>query len=42
MISLRDGNRLIPLGNDNTSAEVGEKADLVDVLYTLRDAMIAG
>jgi hypothetical protein len=42
MISLRDGNRLIPLGEDKTSAEVGNKADLVDVLSTLRDAVIVG
>ncbi len=42
MISLRDGNRLIPLDADNTSVEVGEKADLVSTLETLRDAVIAG
>ncbi len=42
MISLRDGNRLIPLGADNTPVEVGDKADLVSTLETLRDAVIAG
>lgn len=42
MISLRDGNRLIPLGDDNTSGEVGAIAQMVITLKTLRDAVIAG
>ena len=42
MVSLRDGNRLIPLGNDNSSVEVGAVDELVSTLETLRDAVIAG
>lgn len=42
MISLRDGNRLIPLGDDNTSVEVGDIEQMVTTLETLRDAVIAG
>lgn len=42
MISLRDGNRLIPLGDDNTSVEVGAIEQMVTTLETLRDAVIAG
>lgn len=42
MISLRDGNRLIPLGDKNTSVEVGAMEQMVMTLETLRDAIIAG
>ena len=42
MVSLRDGNKLIPLDGTNTSVEVGEKTGLVSALQTLRDAVIAG
>ncbi|MFK8036628.1 MAG: hypothetical protein AB8B94_21050 [Hyphomicrobiales bacterium] len=42
MISLRDGNRLIPLGGDKTSVEVGSLEQMVSPLQTLRDAVIAG
>ena len=42
MVSLRDGNKLIPLDGINTSVEVGEKTGLVSALQTLRDAVIAG
>lgn len=42
MVSLRDGNRLVPLGDDNTSVEVGDIEQMVATLETLRDAVIAG
>lgn len=42
MISLRDGNRLIPLTEDKTSVEVGSLEQMVTSLQTLRDAVIAG
>ncbi|MEP1090748.1 MAG: hypothetical protein ABJH63_15220 [Rhizobiaceae bacterium] len=42
MVSLRDGNKLIPLDGDNTSVEVGEKSEMVPALETLRDAVVAG
>jgi len=42
MISLRDGNRLIPLTEDKTSVEVGSLEQMVSSLQTLRDAVIAG
>lgn len=42
MISLRDGNRLIPLGGDNSSVEVGAIEQLVTTLETIREAVIAG
>ena len=42
MISLHDGNRLIPLDDDNTSVEVGDIEQMVTTLETLRDAVIAG
>lgn len=42
MISLRDGNRLIPLTDDNSSVEVGAMEQMASSLKTLRDAGIAG
>ena len=42
MISLRDGNRLIPLGDKNSSVEVGAMEQMASTLETLRDAIIAG
>ncbi|PCI02379.1 MAG: hypothetical protein COB78_13415 [Hyphomicrobiales bacterium] len=39
---MRDGNRLIPLGDDKTSVEVGDIEQMVTTLETLRDAVIAG
>ena len=42
MISLRDGNRLIPLTKNKTSVEVGGLEQMVSSLQTLRDAVIAG
>ena len=42
MISLRDGNRIIPLGDNQTSVEVGAADQMVSVLETLRNAVIAG
>jgi hypothetical protein len=42
MISLRDGNRIIPLGKDQSSVQVGAVDQLSAVLETLRAAVIAG
>ena len=42
MISLRDGNRLIPLGKDSSSVEVGSLDQLEPTLQTLREAIVAG
>jgi len=42
MISLRDGNRVLPLGEDKTSVEVGSMEEIVSTLQTLREAVIAG
>jgi len=41
MITLRDGNKIIPLGKDNTSVEVGSMENMVQALETLRLAVIA-
>ena len=42
IITLRDGNKIIPLSKDNTSVEVGSIEDMVSTLQTLRQAVIAG
>ncbi|MEP1208434.1 MAG: hypothetical protein ABJM29_10600 [Rhizobiaceae bacterium] len=42
MISLRDGNRIIPPGKDQSSVQVGAADQLVPTLNTLRDAVVAG
>lgn len=42
MLSLRDGNRLIPLSDDKSSVEIGELQALVSTLETLREAIVAG
>ena len=42
MLSLRDGNRLIPLVKDKPSVELGELQTLVPTLETLREAIVAG
>ena len=42
IITLRDGNKIIPLSKDNTSVEVGNLEDMVSTLQTLRQAVIAG
>lgn len=42
MISLKDGNKIIPLDDTNSSAEVGDIEQLVTTLETLRSAVIAG
>ena len=42
MLSLRDGNRLIPLSDDKSSVELGELSTLVQTLETLREAIVAG
>ena len=42
MITLRDGNKIIPLSKDKTSVEVGSIEEMVSTLQTLRQAVIAG
>ena len=42
MITLRDGSKELPLTDDKASVEVGEISNLVEVLQTLRDAVLAG
>ena len=42
MLALRQGNRVMELGNGKQSVEVGEIANLPDVLKTLREAVAAG
>ncbi|MEP1207825.1 MAG: hypothetical protein ABJM29_13030 [Rhizobiaceae bacterium] len=42
MISLRDGNRIVPLGKNQSSVEVGSIDQMVQTLETLRDAVAAG
>ena len=42
MVSLRDGNRLVPLNKDKSSVEVGDPSQLVQVLQTLKSAVAAG
>lgn len=42
MISLKDGNKIIPLDDQNISIEVGGIEDLVSTLETIRSAVIAG
>jgi len=40
MITLRDGNKIIPLDKDKTSVEVGSMENMVQALETLRLAVI--
>lgn len=42
MLSLKDGNKIIPLDGDNMSVEVGAEADVLNALETLRSAVVAG
>ena len=42
MVTLKDGTKELPLGDGNTSIAVGELANLVDVLGTVREAVMAG
>ena len=42
MISLRDGNRIIPLGKNQSSVEVGPLDEMVTTLETLRNAVAGG
>lgn len=42
MITLRDGAKELPLLEDKNSIEIGEIANLVDALQTIRSAVIAG
>ena len=42
MITLRDGAKELPLLEDKNSIEVGEISKLVDVLQTVRSAVLAG
>ena len=42
MITLRDGAKELPLAEGKTSVEVGEHEKLVEVLQTVRAAVLAG
>jgi hypothetical protein len=42
MITLRDGAKELPIAEGKSSIDVGEIANLVDVLQTLRSAVLAG
>ncbi len=42
MLTLRDGAKELPLAEGKTSIEVGEIANLVDTLETIRSAVLAG
>ncbi|PYG25092.1 DUF6641 family protein [Pelagimonas varians] len=42
MITLRDGAKELPLGEGQASIEVGEMANLVDTLETIKSAVLAG
>ena len=42
MLTLRDGAKELPLAEDKTSIEVGEIANLVETLETIRSAVLAG
>jgi hypothetical protein len=42
MITLRDGAKELPLAEGKSSIEVGEITNLVEVLQTLRSAVLAG
>lgn len=42
MLALRQGNRVMDLGDGKQSVEVGDIANLPEVLKTLRDAVAAG
>lgn len=42
MITLRDGSKELPLAQGKLSVEVGEIANLVDALQTVRAAVVAG
>ena len=42
MLTLRDGAKELPLGEGKASIEVGEIANLVETLETIRSAVLAG
>ena len=42
MLTLRDGAKELPLLEDKNSIEVGEITNLVEVLQTVRSAVLAG
>ena len=42
MLTLRDGSKDIPLGEGKVSIEIGEITNLVEVLQTVRSAVLAG
>ncbi len=42
MLTLKDGAKDLPLGENSASIEVGEISNLVDVLQTVKSAVLAG
>jgi hypothetical protein len=42
MLTLKDGSKEIPLGDNKASIEIGEISNLVEVLQTVRSAVLAG
>lgn len=42
MLTLKDGSKELPLGDGKASIEIGEISNLVDVLQTVRSAVLAG
>ena len=42
MLTLKDGSKELPLGDGKASIEIGEISSLVDVLQTVRSAVLAG
>lgn len=42
MVTLKDGTKELPLGGGNTAISIGDLANLVDVLGTVREAVLSG
>lgn len=42
MVTLKDGTKELPLGDGNTAIAIGDLANLVDVLSTVREAVMSG
>ena len=42
MLTLKDGSKELPLGGGKASIEIGEISNLVEVLQTVRSALLAG
>jgi hypothetical protein len=42
MVTLKDGTKELPLGDGNTAIAIGDLDNLVDVLTTVREAVMSG